>query len=79
MNKVIEYPKVGIGVISYNSEKYIAECMDCLLSQSYDKLKIIVCDDHSSDDSPMILAAYAKNNPKLIQLVINQENIGIQI
>jgi glycosyltransferase involved in cell wall biosynthesis len=78
MNKVIEYPKVGIGVISYNSEKYIAECMDCLLSQSYDKLKIIVCDDHSSDDSPMILAAYAKNNPKLIQLVINQENIGIQ-
>jgi len=78
MNKVIEYPKVGIGVISYNSEKYIAECMDCLLSQSYDKLKIIVCDDHSSDDSPMILAAYAKNNPKIIQVVINKENIGIQ-
>ena len=78
MKEVIEYPKIGIGVISYNSEKYIAECMDCLLSQSYDNLKIIVCDDHSSDDSSKILAAYAKNNPKKVQVVINQENIGIQ-
>jgi glycosyltransferase involved in cell wall biosynthesis len=78
MNKIIEYPKIGIGVTSYNSEKYIAECMDCLLSQSYDNLKIIVCDDHSSDDSPKILDAYAKNNPKKIQVVINQKNIGIQ-
>lgn len=44
-------PLVTIGVPLYNHEKYIVECLDSLVKQTYTPIEIIVIDDGSTDSS----------------------------
>jgi glycosyltransferase involved in cell wall biosynthesis len=43
--------KASIIVINYNSEKYIEQCLNSLINQSYDNIEIIFFDDCSADKS----------------------------
>lgn len=43
--------KVSIIVPVYNAERYIDECVDGLVKQTYSNIEIILLDDGSSDDS----------------------------
>lgn len=42
---------VSIVVSNYNNEKYIAECLDSLVNQTYKNIEIVVVDDASTDRS----------------------------
>lgn len=42
-------PKVSIVVLTYNSEKFIAPCLESLAGVEYDDLEIVVVDNASSD------------------------------
>ena len=68
-------PKVSIIVAAYNIADYIAACMDSILNQSYRNLEIIVVDDGSTDDTPKILANYAKQDDRV--QIIHQKNRGL--
>ena len=68
--------KVSIVVPVYNVEKYLAKCLDSLLSQTYKDIKIIVVNDGSPDNSQNIIDEYQKNNPELIESYI-KENGGL--
>lgn len=63
---------VSIIVPVYNVEKYLARCMNSILSQTYKELQIIVVNDGSTDTSPTILHSY--HDPRLI--IITKENGG---
>ena len=67
-------PLVSIIVPVYNAEKYIDECLQSLLTQSYKHIEIICINDGSKDASGMILERYAKTDERI--KVINQENAG---
>lgn len=54
-----ENGKVSVIVSSYNAEKYIGECLNSLLEQTFKKLEVIVVDDCSTDDSVKIVEDYA--------------------
>lgn len=56
---------VSIVVPVYNSEKYIKECLDSLLNQSYCDLEIICVNDGSTDDSLSILNDYAATDSRI--------------
>ncbi|MGC4387240.1 glycosyltransferase, partial [Streptococcus suis] len=43
--------KVSIIVPIFNTEKYLRECLDSIISQSYTNLEILLIDDGSSDSS----------------------------
>lgn len=64
--------EISIIIPTFNVEKYINECLDALLAQTFKNYEIIVVDDGSSDNTINILNEYKKNhcNIKLIQ----QEN-----
>lgn len=64
--------KISIIIPSYNVEKYINECLDSLINQTFKEFEIIVVDDGSSDNTINILNEYQANynNIKIIQ----QEN-----
>lgn len=51
-------PLVSICVPAYNSGQYIGETLDCLLSQSYENLEIIIIDDGSSDNTSSIVKGF---------------------
>ena len=48
-------PKVSIIVPVYNTEKYLAQCLDSIINQSLKDIEILCVDDGSTDSSPEIL------------------------
>ncbi len=52
-------PKVTVIIPVYNTEKYLGESLDCVLSQTLRDLEIICVDDASTDHSGEILDRYA--------------------
>lgn len=59
---------------AFNHEKYIARCIDSMLSQLVDfNVKIIIHNDNSTDSTKEIIDQYSKKYPKIIT-TINQPN-----
>ena len=69
--------KFSILVPVYNVEKYLNQCVESLLNQTYkDEYEIILVDDGSTDSSGLICDKYQKNTPDKIK-VIHKKNEGL--
>lgn len=51
-------PLVSVIIPVYNVEKYLRECVDSVLNQSYSNIEILLIDDGSTDGSPDICDYY---------------------
>lgn len=67
--------KFSVLIPVYNSEKYLKECLQSILDQSYNDYEIILVDDGSTDSSPQICDDYQNKYPDIIK-VIHQKNSG---
>lgn len=70
--------KVTLIVPVYNSEKYIARCLESILNQTYTDFEILVVNDGSKDKSQEIIDEYKNKFPEKI-IAIEQENKGVSI
>ena len=70
-------PRVSVIVPVYNIEKYVKECINSILAQTYTNIEVIVVNDGSTDDSLNVLQEYASEHLNVI--VIDQENQGVSI
>lgn len=68
-------PLVSVIIPIYNVEKYLSECLDSVINQTYSNLEIILVDDGSTDNSSDICSEYA-NIDKRIK-VVRQNNRGL--
>lgn len=68
-------PKISIIVPVYNVEPYLRQCLDSIVSQSYQNLEIILVDDGSPDGCPAICDEYARQDNRI--QVIHQKNGGV--
>ncbi len=59
----------------YNGEKYLAQAIDSILSQSYGKWELLVVDDGSKDGSAYICDEYAGRDSRI--KVFHQPNSGV--
>lgn len=64
-------PKVSIIIPLYNMERYIKECVESALNQTCADTEVIVVDDGSTDNSPMLLEGFGDKIT-----VIRQKNQG---
>ncbi len=58
----------------YNVEKYLNECIDSILAQTFEDFELILVDDGSTDTSSDICEQYAKNDTRV--KVIHKQNGG---
>ena len=71
----MEKDKISVIIPVYNVEKYLAECMDSILHQTYHNLEILLIDDGSTDSSGQICDDYAAIDKRII--VIHKSNGGL--
>lgn len=69
-------PDISVTVGCFNFGEYIAECLDSLLNQTLVPAKIIVGDDHSTDNSWEIISSYAAKYPQIIEAYRYPERRG---
>lgn len=67
-------PLVTVFIPIYNCEKYLKECLDSIINQTYKNLDILLIDDGSTDNSLNIIGKY---NDDRIRIIKNKENMGI--
>lgn len=67
-------PLVSVIVPVYNVDRYIEECLDSIVKQTYQELQIIVIDDGSTDESNQKVRPYLSDSR--FQL-IEQANTGL--
>ena len=65
---------ISVIVPVYNVQAYLPQCMESLLSQSYQALEIILIDDGSTDGSGALCDAYGAKDRRV--RVIHKENGG---
>lgn len=65
---------VSIVIPVYNSSKYLSQCLDSLISQTYKNLEILCVNDGSTDNSLDILKEYEKKDNRI--KVFTKENEG---
>jgi len=66
--------KLSIIIPVYNAEIYLNECIDSILSQSFDNFELIIVNDGSTDHSKEILEKYAKSDGRI--KLLNKKNSG---
>ncbi len=68
-------PEISVIVPVYNVEKYLRQCVDSILSQTFNNLEVILVDDGSPDKCPRICDEYAAADSRV--RVIHQPNGGL--
>ena len=66
---------IGVIVPVYKVEKYIAECIEGILAQTYTNFRLILVDDGTPDNAGKICDEYAIKDSRIT--VIHQENAGV--
>lgn len=67
-------PLVSLIISAYNTENYIEQCIESVLSQDYQHWELLVVNDGSTDNTPAICDKYASKDNRII--VIHKKNTG---
>lgn len=67
--------KIAIVIPVYNASKYLSECIESVLQQTYTNFCLFLVDDGSCDGSDVICDEYAMKDNRIV--VIHQENSGV--
>lgn len=74
MNKSAE-PLISVILPVYNGEKYLADAIESILTQTFTDFELLVVDDGSQDGSAEIVRKYAKRDER-IRLLQHESNQG---
>lgn len=73
---VTHKPLVSIGVPVYNGEKFLEECLDSILNQTYQNWECIIVNNCSTDRSADIASNFPRKDPRF-RLVDHTEFVGL--
>ena len=65
---------ISIIIPIYNVEKYLRECLNSVVNQTFKNIEIICVNDGSLDNSLSIIEEFAQKDSRI--LLINKENCG---
>ncbi|EAI2801103.1 glycosyltransferase family 2 protein, partial [Campylobacter jejuni] len=79
MYKCLVKPKISVIIPSYNSAKYIKECLDSVIFQSLKEIEILCIDAYSIDGTIDILKSYKKQDDRIKIIFSKKKSLGYQI
>lgn len=65
--------KLSVIVTNYNYGRYLSQCLDSIISQTYKPFEIIIADDASTDNSVEVIKKYEEKYPQ-VKGIINKKN-----
>lgn len=68
-------PLVTVIIPVYNTEKFLRQCINSVLTQSYKNIEILLVDDGSTDSCRLICDSYNEKYPSIS--VIHKKNAGL--
>ena len=69
--------KISVIVPIYKVENYLSVCIESILKQTYKNLEVILVDDGSPDNCPLICDNYAKKDNRI--KVIHKKTVAYQM
>jgi len=78
LKNILPSPLVTIGIPLYNHKRYIEQCLQSLVNQTYKNIEIIIIDDGSPDDSYDIAKQFmSKQNKNKNFIIKTRKNQGM--
>lgn len=74
--KLTNTPAISVIIPMYNVEKYIGECLESILMQTFQDYELIVVNDCSADDSLKIAESYLEKFGGRLSIHSNEKNSG---
>lgn len=68
-------PKLTIGLVVYNGEKYLSKALNSLLNQTFQDFQIIISDNASTDNTSTISKEFSQKDHR-IKYIKHQKNMG---
>ena len=67
--------KIGVIIPVYNCREYLRQAVESVISQPYQRIKVILVDDGSTDGSSLLCDELANQNERI--KVLHQSNRGV--
>lgn len=67
-------PAVSVIIIFLNEEKFLREAIDSVLTQTHSDWELLLVDDGSTDESPLIARSYASDHPEKIKYLTHPQS-----
>ena len=68
--------RVSVAMATYMGSAYVLEQLSSILEQSTLPAEVVICDDHSSDNTVQLITDFARNSIVPIRLFVNEERLG---
>ncbi|WP_411029407.1 glycosyltransferase family 2 protein [Spongiimicrobium sp. 3-5] len=72
--KINDNPKVSIVTALYNSERFVSETIDAVISQTYKNWEMLIVDDCSTDNSVSIVKDYQKKDNRIKMFFLDRNS-----
>ncbi len=72
----MKLPLVSIILVTYNSEKYITNCLKAIFAISYPHFELIIVDNNSKDRSVKIIQEFQRKYKNKITCIKEKNNLG---
>jgi glycosyltransferase involved in cell wall biosynthesis len=69
-------PLVSICIPAYNTSRYLRECLNSALAQTFADFEVVLVDNASTDETSAIAEEYALHDPR-IRCYRNEKNLGV--
>ncbi|MGB2822166.1 MAG: glycosyltransferase, partial [Phycisphaerae bacterium] len=69
-------PKASVLMPTYNDGRFVRQAVDSIRGQTFADFEFVIVNDGSTDDTPEILAEYARRDGR-IRVLTNDRNMGI--
>lgn len=76
---MMQHSLVSVMIPNYNYARFLGQCLDSVLNQTYDNFEVIISDNHSADDSYELIRKYSDRFEKRgiwFDYLRNKRNIG---